>query len=292
MRRGNAAAEVHLMSNNLPSIAKLAAKHGIIPLKKLGQNFIFDETLCDKIVKASGLQDGNIALEIGPGPAGLTRSILKTSSGKLTVIEMDARCIPLLEEIKTVYPNLIIKQADALKVNLSELVTNEKVTIISNLPYNIGSVLLTSWLVQSKKINSMTLMLQKEVVDRIIAKPGIKSYGRLSVICQIVCKITKCFDVSPKAFYPEPKIWSSVVRLEPKKNAPSLQLLTTIEQITNLAFSGRRKMIKSSLKALSPDILLILEKLSIKESLRAENLSPDDYLALAKAILGMQNPVR
>ena len=138
----------------------------------------------------------------------------------------------------------------------------------------------------------MTLMLQKEVVDRIIAKPGIKSYGRLSVICQIVCKITKCFDVSPKAFYPEPKIWSSVVRLEPKKNAPSLQLLTTIEQITNLAFSGRRKMIKSSLKALSPDILPILEKLSIKESLRAENLSPDDYLALAKAILGMQNPVR
>lgn len=292
MRRENAAAEVHLMSNNLPSIAKLAAKHGIIPLKKLGQNFIFDETLCDKIVKASGLQEDNIALEIGPGPAGLTRSILNASPKQLTVIEMDARCIPLLEEIKAVYPNLTIKQADALKVNLSELVTNEKVTIVSNLPYNIGSVLLTSWLVQSEKINSMTLMLQREVVDRIIAKPGIKSYGRLSVICQIVCKITKCFDVSPKAFYPEPKIWSSVVRLEPKKNTPSLQLLTTIEQITNLAFSGRRKMIKSSLKALSPDILPILEKLSIKESLRAENLSPDDYLALAKTILAMQNPVR
>jgi 16S rRNA (adenine1518-N6/adenine1519-N6)-dimethyltransferase len=292
MRRGNAAAEVHLMSNNLPSIAKLAAKHGIIPLKKLGQNFIFDETLCDKIVKASGLQEENIALEIGPGPAGLTRSILNASPKQLTVIEMDARCIPLLEEIKAVYPNLTIKQADALKVNLSELVTNEKVTIISNLPYNIGSILLTSWLLQSEKINSMTLMLQKEVVDRIIAKPGIKSYGRLSVICQIVCKITKCFDVSPKAFYPEPKIWSSVVRLEPKKNIPSLQLLTKIEQITNLAFSGRRKMIKSSLKALSPDILPILEKLSIKESLRAENLSPDDYLALAKTILAMQNSVR
>ena len=232
MRRENADAEVHLMSNNLPSIAKLAAKHGIVPLKKLGQNFIFDETLCDKIVKASGLQDGNIALEIGPGPAGLTRSILKASSGKLTVIEMDARCIPLLEEIKTVYPNLIIKQADALKVSLSEIVTDEKITIISNLPYNIGSVLLTSWLLQSEKINSMTLMLQKEVVDRIIAKAGTKSYGRLSVICQIVCKITKCFDVSPKAFYPEPKIWSSVVRLEPKENTPNLQLLTKIARTT------------------------------------------------------------
>jgi 16S rRNA (adenine1518-N6/adenine1519-N6)-dimethyltransferase len=292
MRRENADAEVHLMSNNLPSIAKLAAKHGIVPLKKLGQNFIFDETLCDKIVKASGLQDGNIALEIGPGPAGLTRSILKASSGKLTVIEMDARCIPLLEEIKTVYPNLIIKQADALKVSLSEIVTDEKITIISNLPYNIGSVLLTSWLLQSEKINSMTLMLQKEVVDRIIAKAGTKSYGRLSVICQIVCKITKCFDVSPKAFYPEPKIWSSVVRLEPKENTPNLQLLTKIAQITNLAFSGRRKMIKSSLKALSPDINTRLEKLSIKESLRAEDLLPEDYLALAEAILEIQDSVR
>jgi len=292
MRRENADAEVHLMSNNLPSIAKLAAKHGIVPLKKLGQNFIFDETLCDKIVKASGLQDGNIALEIGPGPAGLTRSILKTSSGKLTVIEMDARCSPLLEEIKTVYPNLIIKQADALKVSLSEIVTDEKITIISNLPYNIGSVLLTSWLLQSEKINSMTLMLQKEVVDRIIAKAGTKSYGRLSIICQIVCKIIKCFDVSPKAFYPEPKIWSSVVRLEPKENTPSLLLLTKIEQITNLAFSGRRKMIKSSLKALSPDINTILEKLSIKESLRAEDLLPEDYLALAEAILEIQDSVR
>ncbi len=292
MRRENADAEVHLMSNNLPSIAKLAAKHGIVPLKKLGQNFIFDETLCDKIVKASGLQDGNIALEIGPGPAGLTRSILKASSGKLKVIEMDARCIPLLEEIKTVYPNLIIKQADALKVSLSEIVTDEKITIISNLPYNIGSVLLTSWLLQSEKINSMTLMLQKEVVDRIIAKAGTKSYGRLSVICQIVCKITKCFDVSPKAFYPEPKIWSSVVRLEPKENTPNLQLLTKIAQITNLAFSGRRKMIKSSLKALSPDINTRLEKLSIKESLRAEDLLPEDYLALAEAILEIQDSVR
>ncbi|MCP5363097.1 MAG: 16S rRNA (adenine(1518)-N(6)/adenine(1519)-N(6))-dimethyltransferase RsmA [Rickettsiaceae bacterium] len=280
------------MSNNLPSIAKLAAKHGIVPLKKLGQNFIFDETLCDKIVKASGLQDGNIALEIGPGPGGLTRSILKASSGKLTVIEMDARCIPLLEEIKTVYPDLIIKQADALKVSLSEIVTDEKITIISNLPYNIGSVLLTSWLLQSEKINSMTLMLQKEVVDRIIAKAGTKSYGRLSIICQIVCKITKCFDVSPKAFYPEPKIWSSVVRLEPKENVPNLQLLTKIEQITNLAFSGRRKMIKSSLKALSPDISIILEKLSINQSLRAEDLLPENYLALAEAILEIQDSVR
>ncbi len=269
---------------NIPSIAKLASKHGIVPLKKLGQNFIFDESLCDKIVKASGLQKGDLALEIGPGPAGLTRSILNVVPKELTVIEMDARCMPLLEEIKTIYPNLKIKQADALKISLSELVDDKKINIISNLPYNIGSVLLLSWLQQSEKINSMTLMLQKEVVDRIVAKSGNKSYGRLSVICQIVCNVKKCFDVSPKAFYPEPKIWSSVLKLEPKQNIPNQKLLLKVQEITNVAFSGRRKMLKSSLRALTPDISSVLKKLSIDDSLRAENLEPSQYLQLAETL--------
>ena len=271
------------------SIAKLASKHGIAPLKKLGQNFIFDESLCDKIVKASGLQKGDLALEVGPGPAGLTRSILNIFPKELIVIEMDQRCIPLLHEIKTIYPALRIKQADALKVDLSDLEIHDKINIISNLPYNIGSVLLISWLHQSPMINSMTLMLQKEVVDRIVAKPGTKAYGRLSVICQIVCNVAKCFDVSPKAFYPEPKIWSSIVKLEPKETVPNQKLLLKIEEITNIAFSGRRKMIKSSLKALSPDLSSILQKLSIEDTLRAENLSPNDYLALAKITIAQHS---
>ncbi len=286
MKKGNVVVEAPLMyKEGLPSIAKLASKHGIAPLKKLGQNFIFDENLCDKIVRASGLKKGDIALEVGPGPAGLTRSILNSSPEELVVIEMDDRCIPLLDEIKTIYPALTIKHADALKIKLQDLSIDKKINIISNLPYNIGSVLLIAWLHQFQMLNSMTLMLQKEVVDRIVAKPGTKAYGRLSVICQIVCNVEKCFDVSPKAFYPEPKIWSSVVKLEPKEKVPNQNLLLKIEKITNIAFSGRRKMIKSSLKLLSPDISSILKKLSIADTLRAENLSPQDYLALAEEMI-------
>ncbi len=266
----------------LPSIAKLASKHGIYPLKKLGQNFIFDETLCDKIVNSSCLAKEDIALEIGPGPAGLTRSILKKEPEKLIVIEKDLRCIPLLEEIQKFYPQLIIKNNDALEIKLLDLVANNKLNIISNLPYNIGTPLLISWLHQINLINSMTLMLQKEVVMRIIAKVSTKAYGRLSVICQITCHVEKCFDVSPKAFYPEPKIWSSIIRLTPKQNQISNDLLYNIEKITNIAFSGRRKMIKSSLKTLFPNILDVLEHLQISNNLRAENLSPEHYLSLAK----------
>ena len=268
----------------LPTIAKLASKHNIVPLKKYGQNFLFDETLCNKIVKYSDLEKDEIVLEIGPGTAGLTRSILKLEPQKLNVIETDIRCLPLLEEIKVLYPDLFIHHADALGIKLSDISKHEKIKIISNLPYNIGTVLLTNWLKEAESISSMTLMLQKEVVDRIISKPGVKSYGRLSVICQIICDIEKCFDVSPKAFYPPPKIWSSVVKLIPKRTLPDPVIFNRVEKITNLAFSGRRKMIKSSLKLAGADIEQKLTMLGLNSSLRAENLAPEDYLNLAKLL--------
>ncbi len=269
----------------LPSIAKLARKHGIAPLKKYGQNFIFDETLCDKIVRYSQINSASNTLEIGPGPAGLTRSILKATPAKLTAIETDSRCLPLLEEIQSIYPELEIKHADALKIKLSDIIkAGSKLDIISNLPYNIGSPLLIGWLHQHSYISSMTIMLQQEVVNRIVSARGCKAYGRLSIICQIVCNVEKCFDVSPKAFYPEPKIWSSIVRLVPKAEIPSEDLLSKIEQLTMHAFSGRRKMIKSSLKRFVPTIVEILNELEIDVSLRAENLSPEDYLQIAKMI--------
>jgi len=268
----------------LPSIAKLANKHGIAPLKKYGQNFIFDETLCDKIVRQVHLTNDSTVLEIGPGPAGLTRSILKADPKELFVIETDSRCLPLLEEIKALYPALNILHADALKVKLPDIVTNRKLDIISNLPYNIGTKLLIDWIHQINHVQSMTLMLQKEVVDRIISSPDKKSYGRLSVICQIVCNTEKCFDVSPKAFYPEPKIWSSIVRFVPKIDRPDQDILLKLENITIHAFTARRKMIKSSLKKVAPNINEILESLGLDQSLRAENLSPENYLAIAKKI--------
>lgn len=271
----------------LPSIAKLAEKHGIKPLKKFGQNFIFDESLCDKIVQFSKINKESYALEIGPGPSGLTRSILKSKIDNLTVIETDERCLPLLEEIKLTYPNLRIIHNDALRMPLKNLFTGKKLDIISNLPYNIGSPLLLGWLNQIEYINSMTLMLQKEVVDRITSPPNSKSYGRLSIICQIMCNVEKCFDVSPKAFYPSPKIWSSIVRLVPKDEVNKKMSggsIKRLEKITALAFSGRRKMLKSSLKSLSSDIEKLLRDLDIDPELRAENLSPESYLKIAKTL--------
>ncbi|WP_341790014.1 16S rRNA (adenine(1518)-N(6)/adenine(1519)-N(6))-dimethyltransferase RsmA [Rickettsia endosymbiont of Polydrusus tereticollis] len=275
----------------LPSISKHAAAHNIIALKRYGQNFIFDSSLCDKIVRISGLEENTYILEIGPGTAGLTRSILQKNPKSLTVIETDKRCIPLLEEIKENYPVLKIIQGDALKINLADLFTvksalsqGNKITIISNLPYNIGTELVIRWLKQARLINSMTIMLQKEVVERICAVPSTKAYGRLSVICQLIAKTEKCFDVAPTAFYPPPKIYSAIVKLTPLENLFSLELINKVELITRLAFSGRRKMIKSSLKNLSPAINELLAELKIDGNQRAENLTPQNYLALAKMI--------
>ncbi len=272
---------------NLPSIAALAGKHGIKPLKKYGQNFIFDESLCDKIVKYSQISSTSYALEIGPGPAGLTRSILKAGPEELDVVETDERCLPLLEEIKETYSNLNIHHKDALKLELKDINANVQLDIISNLPYNIGTPLVLRWLKQVEHVNSMTLMLQKEVVDRIIAKPNNKNYGRLSIICQAICNVEKCFDVSPNAFYPKPKIWSSIVRMTPKSIQPDNKIINELEQITHAAFIARRKMIKSSLKNLHQNIDEILASLNLDPAMRAENLSVNQYISLAKIL--MQN---
>ncbi|MBN8512284.1 MAG: 16S rRNA (adenine(1518)-N(6)/adenine(1519)-N(6))-dimethyltransferase RsmA [Rickettsiales bacterium] len=268
----------------LDSIAKLAAKHGIVPVKRFGQNFIYDDSLCDKIVRFSEITSKSTVLEIGPGPAGLSRSILKISPKRLTVIEMDARCLPLLNEIKEYYPVLEVINKDALKVKLSEVSKEDKIDIISNLPYNVGTQLLTDWLSQLGIIKSMTLMLQKEVVDRITATKNSKAYGRLSVFVQIFCHASRCFDVSPKVFYPQPKVWSSVVRLVPRDIVPDSQIVKNLEHITRFAFSGRRKMIKSSLSGLAGNIVELLSKLDIDPSCRAENISSEEYLRLAREL--------
>jgi 16S rRNA (adenine1518-N6/adenine1519-N6)-dimethyltransferase len=272
-------------SNNLsalPSIAKHASKHGIAPIKKYGQNFIFDSSLCDKIVRVSGLQENDLVLEIGPGTAGLTRAILACNPKSLTVIETDVRCIPLLMEIRELSPNLHIIHSDATKFDLSALSTN-KITIISNLPYQIGTELIIKWLKKLPLISSMTLMLQKEVVDRICGKVGTKSYGRLSIICQLLCSVEKCFDVNPQAFYPAPKVNSAIVKLVPyNNNVLTAELIGKVELITRLAFGKRRKMIKSSLRTLTSCIEDLLAELKIDNSSRSENLSPQDYLSLAK----------
>lgn len=272
----------------LPTIAKLAAKHDIRPMKKYGQNFIYDESLCDKIVRVSNITQNDSVLEIGPGVAGLTRSILKINPKKLFVIETDIRCKPLLAELQSYYPILHVLFANALQIRVSDATAknnnlSDKISIISNLPYNIGCKLLTNWLDEIEYIKDMTLMFQKEVAERIVASSGSKSYGRLSILCQVMCDVTKSFDVSPDAFYPKPKIWSSIVHLKPKADTPCRDTLRMLSHITALAFSARRKMLKSSLKGID-NIENILKSLNIDSMLRAENVAPDQYLSITNAV--------
>ena len=273
-----------MLKNDLPSIAVHAKSHKLVPDKKMGQNFIFDESLCDKIVRESGLKESQIVLEIGPGPAGITRSILKKNPVKLIAIEKDKRCLDLLSELKDHYPNLEILSEDALRVKLSDI-TNEKIKIIANLPYNIGTELVFRWLEKIELVDSITVMLQKEVVDRIVADPGSKKYGKLSIMCQLVCDCEKLFDVGPEAFHPPPKVTSSIVHIVPKKDIPSKEIIDGVRKITHMAFNARRKMLRSGLKNLVPNIEELLEKAGISPTLRPEDLSLDDYVRLAELLL-------
>jgi len=273
------------MMHVLPSIAAHAKLHGIEPSKKLGQNFLFDISLCEKIARGAGDIEGKIILEVGPGPGGLTRAILGYKPSKLIVIEKDSRCSALIEDIKAIYPALELINGDALDIKLSDLDNSMKITIIANLPYNVGTELVFRWLDEIKNIDSITVMLQKEVVDRICAKPGTKTYGRLSIMCQLRCEVEKLFDVSKEAFYPPPKVTSSVVHMVPKENQLSGELVDMVRNITQIAFSARRKMIKGALQKLSPDIENILKVAAISPTLRAENLSIEDYIKIATVLL-------
>jgi 16S rRNA (adenine1518-N6/adenine1519-N6)-dimethyltransferase len=265
----------------LPSIAQHAKSHGIIPDKKLGQNFLFDLSLCDKIAKTSGNIKNKIVVEVGPGPAGLTRAILACAPQKLIAIEKDQRCIVLLQQIKEYFPQLEIMETDALKVKISSL-SIDKLTIVANLPYNIGTELLFWWLDEIDYVESITIMLQKEVVDRICAHPKSKSYGKLSIMCQLVCDVERHFDVAPTAFFPPPKVTSSIVRIVPKHTRPTNQIIESVRKITSLAFNQRRKMLRSSLKTMISEDLL--QECEIDPQDRAENLSVDDYVRLALAL--------
>jgi 16S rRNA (adenine1518-N6/adenine1519-N6)-dimethyltransferase len=231
--------------------------------------------------------DGRYVLEIGPGTAGLTRSILAASPKKLTVIEKDKRCINLLREIRDVYSNLCIVEGDALNLSIAQLIPEDgsKLIIIANLPYNIGTELVFRWFQDIDLIESMTLMLQKEVVMRMRASHSNKDYGRLSVMCQILCEVNREFDVSPSAFYPPPNVHSSIVSLKPRANLPDKEIVRVVSELARLAFGARRKMIRSSLK----DIVSVLDELKIDTSKRAENLSCDDYIMIAQRLLNPMN---
>ena len=263
----------------LPTIKETLKKNNVKINKSLGQNFLFDLNLTDKIVKNSEPICPTV-IEIGPGPGGLTRSILKKKPNVLYTIDKDKQSEKMLTDIKKIYrDNLIIITDDALHYPIWELGDSPR-QVIANLPYNTGTKMLTSWLKHIQHFDLLTLMFQKEVADRIVAKEGSKNYGRLSILTNWLTKSKKLFDIPSKAFIPRPKITSSVIQLKPLHKPLYNVSFESIEKITQMAFSQRRKMIKTSLKNVNGQI--ILKELNISPNLRPENLSIIDFCKIAK----------
>lgn len=280
----NPAPTTHKM---LPSTSELIKKYGLDARKSLGQNFILDKNFTDKIAKSAGdLSDSEI-LEVGPGPGSLTRSILDAGAKKLIVIEKDPRCIELLQEFKNFYGDrLEIINADALEIDEEKLFSHlKKFKIIANLPYNVGTPLIIKWLKIAKKIESMTLMLQKEVVERICAKPNENHYGRLAVMVNHLAESKMLFSVNRNVFVPPPKVTSAIVQITPFENPSYKTEFEKLEKLVAAAFSQRRKMIKSALKNFPFQNMTCqeaLKKCGIDENLRAENITVAQFCALAK----------
>ncbi len=270
----------------LPSLRLTVEAHGLMAKKALGQNFLLDQNVTDKIVRSSlerqGLENfhGAYVFEVGPGPGGLTRAIAAAEPEKLTVIEMDERCLAIMEEIRAKTGSMMeIICGDALKIDLAAQPGNPK-HILSNLPYNISVPLLTGWLYGIENFASLTLMFQKEVADRIMAPTGVKDYGRLSVLAQLQCKIDRLSDLNPGCFVPAPKIWSSVLLFRPLEKTLPAEMIAKVERLTALAFGQRRKMVRQSLKTLS-NLEANCAAAGIALTDRPEQITPQQFLKLA-----------
>ena len=266
---------------SLPGLKETIINHNLVATKKLGQNFLLNLDITRRIARVAGDLTQVSVIEIGPGPGGLTRPIAENNPHQLFVIERDERCLTIMAELQGVIgESFQIIHADALTIKPQTL-TSAPLKIIANLPYNIGTVLLTNWLQDLNNIVSLTLMFQKEVALRLIAKPRTKDYGRLSVITQFLTKAEKVFDLPPGAFSPPPKVSSSVVHLTPKILTETEKgLVPYIEKITQAAFGQRRKMLRSSLSPLlSADELV---QLGIAPTARAEELPISDFVKIAE----------
>jgi len=271
----------------LPPLREVVAKHGLIAKKSLGQNFLFDLNLTAKIARAGGPYDDVVVIEIGPGPGGLTRGLLESGAPRVMAIERDARCREALAEIGAAYPDrLSIVEGDAMKIDPTTL-TAAPIKIVANLPYNIATPLLISWLQliheRPGRIVGMTLMFQKEVAGRLTASPGTRDYGRLSVLTQWLCEARTLFDIPASAFVPPPKVTSSVVSFVPRSAPAYPAEIAVLEKTVAAAFNQRRKMLRSALKALG-DAEALLIGAGIDPTRRAETLSVAEFCALARAV--------
>lgn len=272
--------------SDLPPLRESLEAYGLMADKALGQHFLLDLNITRKIARLAGPLDGCKVLEIGPGPGGLTRALLEAGA-HVTVVEKDKRFIPLLNDLHEASAGrLTIEMADALKVDETALTGGQPVTIVSNLPYNIGTALLIKWLTGTYRPASMTLMFQKEVAQRIVARPGDDAYGRLALIAQATAQARIVMEAPARAFTPPPKVDSAVVRLDPLANRPSERLIAALERVSQAAFGQRRKMLRSSLKAVGGAQLC--ESAGIDPSRRAETLALEEFMELASALLASE----
>ena len=273
--------------DDLPPLRAIIATHGLDAKKSLGQNFLLDLNLTSKIARLAGDISGHDVLEVGPGPGGLTRGLLAAGARRVVALEKDPRCIPALAQISAAYPGrLDVFNADALEFDMRGQLTGP-VRVVANLPYNVGTKLLVRWLTPKDWPpfwSSLTLMFQKEVAERIIAKPGTKAYGRLGILAQWKSTPSVVMELPPEAFIPPPKVHSAVVHLEalaaPRFPAPAGLLSSTVA----MAFNQRRKMLRSSLKSLTPDIETALRDAGLQPTARAEEISLEGFCALARRL--------
>jgi 16S rRNA (adenine1518-N6/adenine1519-N6)-dimethyltransferase len=275
--------------DGLPPLREVIKTHDLVAKKQLGQNFLLDLNLTAKIARAAGDLTGSDVLEVGPGPGGLTRGLLAEGARRVLAVEKDPRCLPALAEIAAAYPGrLKVVNEDALKLDAAALLT-PPIRIVANLPYNVGTELLIRWLtpaVWPPFWESLTLMFQKEVAERIVAKPRTEHYGRLALLAQWRCDARIVLVLPPEAFTPAPKVHSAVVHLtrlaEPRYPADE----AVLGRITAMAFNQRRKMLRSSLKGMGPDIEEKLRAAGIEPTARAEEISLEKFCALAREVAG------
>ena len=272
----------------LPPLKDVISKHQLRAKKSLGQNFLLDLNLTSKIARYAGNLDQFDILEIGPGPGGLTRSLLHEGARKVVAIEKDNRCIEALEEIQATFPGrLRLLQGDALSTNPSEHLA-DPVRIIANLPYNIGTELLVRWLTSKTWPSfwqSMTLMFQKEVANRIVASPGSKAYGRLSVMSQWRCDTKIAFNVPATAFTPPPKVESTLVHFEALKEPKFPAEVEVLEFVVSKAFNQRRKMLRGALKGYFQNVEEGLVSIGVLPTKRAEDITVQEYCAMSQILI-------
>ena len=266
---------------NPESLRDVITRHGIAPRKSLGQHFLLDPNLLDRIVRAAAPLEGAHVIEIGPGPGGLTRALLASDAASVTAIEIDRRAVAAIGELRATHPaRLRIIEMDARRADLAALAAPR--VIVANLPYNIGTALLVGWLQQADLFQSMTLMFQQEVAERIVAAPGSPAYGRLAVLAGLTARAEIVMRVPAAAFTPPPKVASAVVRLTPRSPPPPPALVQAVAKVTEAAFGQRRKMLRGSLKSLGGEALLAAA--GIAPERRAETLTPAEFVRIANCL--------